>query len=564
VANLQVPQGTIIIYVGARDLSGSEAGQGGEGGYSAGGSSSWFSLLASRGMTGYSIWGGSIAFDSTVNWYFGTTASGLTTSETDFYTVATHELGHVLGFGTSSEFQNLISDQTFTGANATAMNGGTPPKLSPDLYHFAEGTTFDSQPVSMQPYLIAGERYGFTSLDYAVLADIGWSITSATTTTTSPPTTTTTVPPVTSPIVAAPAPSNDQYPPIVLTGSDDGLAYIERYINGQLVEDPTPYQPFPNFTGELRSVVADVNGDGIDDIVYATGAGGPSEFTIIDGATGNALITPEAPFGTAFTGGLYVAAGDFGITPGSADIVVSADNGGGGRVSIFSYASGAVTRIGDFMGIADPNFRGGSRVTTADVNGDGVPDLIVGAGFGGGPRVAIFDGTTITQPSPTRLVGDFFAFPTQASTLRNGVFIAAADINGDGKADLIFGAGPGGGPQVIAISGAEIMAGDLADAFNAPLLDFFAGNTSDRGGVHVGVIDVDGDGQLDLVTGSGTTGNITWYKSFNVTQPQTTQAIPASSSTPDGVYVPPMCGCPLCRALLAAREAKAAAAASTS
>src|SRR4029079_1327614 len=90
------------------------------------------------------------------------------------------------------------------------------------------------------------------------------------------------------------------------------------------------------------------------------------------------------------------------------------------------------TQINDFFGIDDPNFRGGARTAIGDVNGDNKGDLVVAAGVSGGPRGGAFHGGQIGQAAPPKLFGDFFMFE---QTLRNGVYIAAGDINGDGFAD---------------------------------------------------------------------------------------------------------------------------------
>jgi serralysin len=53
----------------------------------------------------------------------------------------------------------------------------------------------------------------------------------------------------------------------------------------------------------------------------------------------------------------------------------------------------------------DQSFSGGVRVAAVDVNGDGKADIVTGAGPGGGPHVKAFDGT-----NPGNVLESFFAF----------------------------------------------------------------------------------------------------------------------------------------------------------
>ncbi|KAA5539019.1 hypothetical protein FYK55_25845 [Roseiconus nitratireducens] len=61
----------------------------------------------------------------------------------------------------------------------------------------------------------------------------------------------------------------------------------------------------------------------------------------------------------------------------------------GAEVELSSVSTEAVDTVFAY----DPAFRGGVHVAAGDVNGDGVADIITGAGSGGGPHVKIFDGT---------------------------------------------------------------------------------------------------------------------------------------------------------------------------
>ncbi|MGL4422017.1 MAG: hypothetical protein ACRCZF_15220, partial [Gemmataceae bacterium] len=147
-----------------------------------------------------------------------------------------------------------------------------------------------------------------------------------------------------------------------------------------------------------------------------------------------------------------------------------------------------------------------------------VADLVTGAGIGGGPRVSAFDGTKISaafstygnvatplvptvngvilSTAPTRLV-DYFAYEP---TVRNGVYVGVGDINNDGSEDIVTGAGPGGGPRVIAFDGKTLIS--TPDRPTA-IANFFAFDSRSRNGVRVAVKDIDGNGIGDLLVGQG-------------------------------------------------------------
>ena len=282
---------------------------------------------------------------------------------------------------------------------------------------------------------------------------------------------------------------------VVVVGVGSGTPFANLYDS-----DGTPAATLnstfaANATGGVRVASGDFNGDGIPDIVIGTGPGVATQVRIIDPTTQKELFRVQ-PFEAAFTGGVYVAVGDV-TGDGKPDLIITPDEGGGPRVRVFNGERFGV--VDDFFGIDDTNFRGGARAAVGDVNGDGVGDVIVAAGFGGGPRIAAYSGKSIGTPNRVKLFNDFFAFE---QTLRNGTFVAAADVNGDGKADLVVGGGPGGGPRVLVLSGTDLVNSNSQVA----IANFFAGNDTNRGGVRVAARNLDGDGKAEVIAGDGPGG----------------------------------------------------------
>lgn len=189
VANPSIAANTLVIYAGGRNLSGGVLGIGGPGGFSASGTLAWLDTVSTRGETGapdsdFGPWGGSITFDTDAAWHFDSDPSTIEsfTGFNDFYSVALHELGHVLGTGTATSWNNLISGGLFNGPVSVSLNNGNPVPVTNDNGHWASDTpstlpgTATSQETAMDPELTEGTRKYFTDLDFGGLDDLGWDV----------------------------------------------------------------------------------------------------------------------------------------------------------------------------------------------------------------------------------------------------------------------------------------------------------------------------------------------------------------------------------------------------
>ncbi len=139
----------------------------------------------------------------------------------------------------------------------------------------------------------------------------------------------------------------------------------------------------------------------------------------------------------------------------------------------------------------------GVNVTLGDLDGDGAAEIVTGAGPGAvfGPHVRAF---SYNGSSVTPVPGvSYFAYGTN----QWGVNVGCGDIDGDGSDEIVTGAGPGAifGPH---IRGWNVDGGPVA---TIPAVSFFAYGTN-RMGANVACGDVDGDGIDEILTAPGPSG----------------------------------------------------------
>lgn len=180
---------TLTIFAGGRVMGTSTLGVGGPGGFGVSGTASFVDNAISRGEVGdvqgpgateFAPWGGSIAFNSNSSWYFDTdTSTTEAFSGNDFFSIALHELGHLLGIGTADSWNALIDGNgDFTGTQSVLAYGGNVPLASSGHWDNGVNGLVDgvSQEAAMTPSILIGSRKLFTDLDSAGLDDLGWDV----------------------------------------------------------------------------------------------------------------------------------------------------------------------------------------------------------------------------------------------------------------------------------------------------------------------------------------------------------------------------------------------------
>ena len=282
--------------------------------------------------------------------------------------------------------------------------------------------------------------------------------------------------------------------PLTFNGDSDGMANIAV---GELGDR----------FGSTVSGAGDVNGDGFDDLIV--GASGDDNnglesgsVRVFSGVDGSVLYNVDGDSAGNRFGGVVSDAGDVN-GDGVADLIVGAglDSTNGtfrGSARVLSGVDGSV--LHDFEGDTVGDLFGTSVSGAGDVNGDGFADLIVGAlfddnnGFNSG-SARVFSG--VDGSVLYTFDGD------SAEDNFGGSVSGAGDVNGDGFADLIVGA------SSLAVSPGDFDFARVFSGVDGSVLYTFAGASLDNGfgGSVSGAGDVNGDGFADLVVGASLDDN---------------------------------------------------------
>lgn len=247
----------------------------------------------------------------------------------------------------------------------------------------------------------------------------------------------------------------------------------------------------------LNVSTGDIDGDGTIELITGPGPGPPFGPQVRAYELNGDPVADNAvnyfAYGT-LKYGVNVAAGDI-DGDGRDEILTGAGPGAvfGPHVRAWSFDGSSVSPLSDVSYFAYGTLKYGVNVCCGDVDGDGIDEIITGAGPGTvfGPHVRgwNYDGDSILPISGV----SFFAYGTN----QWGVNVACGDIDGDGVDEIVTGPGPG------QIFGAHVRAWDYSSDAVAAIqgVSYFAYDTSY--GVNVACGDLDGDGIDEILTAPG-------------------------------------------------------------
>jgi hypothetical protein len=278
-------------------------------------------------------------------------------------------------------------------------------------------------------------------------------------------------------------------------GGNDISIFVFQADTGTFASQPIVIGQNGSLSSPSSIAVGDADGDGHVDLAASNSAGNDvSVFQQVGGAS-YAITPADLVLGDAITstnpGGIAVVDLD-----GDGDLDIVTANEGGNSLSIFEQLSPSIFGSSPAQVLGSATDTPGPRaVAAADLDGDGRMDLVSANRAGG--TLAIFHqlGSGGFSASPDVVLG--------GGTLGAPTSIAVGDLDGDGRPDLVC---------------ANATANNLS-VFLQPASGGFAGvspatigsGATTKAPAQVLVVDIDGDGDLDIVSANTTGDNVTIF-----------------------------------------------------
>jgi len=234
--------------------------------------------------------------------------------------------------------------------------------------------------------------------------------------------------------------------------------------------------------------------------------GTPQYIKVVDISTTPPGVRQFVAYENTYTGGTRVAVADL-DGDGIAEIITAPGRNRAPEVRVFTLDGGPLAGFPSFLAYA-PAFMAGVQLTVADVNGDGKPDIITVPSYEAADVRIFLNRYPLNPAFHTTPDISFRAFTTASI---GGAVVAAADMgrmnNGsfandpDGKAEIVVGTGAG--------SKATVTVFDVSGAAPTPVQTFFpfaALNLDFLGGVSLDVARIDADAVPDILVGMGVNG----------------------------------------------------------
>jgi len=238
--------------------------------------------------------------------------------------------------------------------------------------------------------------------------------------------------------------------------------------------------------GDFTAITVDIDGDGDKEILTYPGDGFGPHIRIFDKQ--GALIDQFFAYQETFRGGIDVRTADI-DGDGLADLVVKPLNNGGPNIRVYKYnASTETYGLLDWFFAYQETFRGKLNVVTADIDGDSKAEIVTAPAEEGGSNVRVFTYNTTTEQ-----IGVVDWFMAYQDTYRGGTNIAIGNVYGDSNKEIVVSP-VNGGPNV------RVYEYNSSNGTFSQVDWFMAYQESYRGGVNLKLVDLNNDGLSEIVT----------------------------------------------------------------